>query len=60
VVRVVKSCLWRLVPCAGIDVSPQVEDHLDPKHYDIVIDTTSLSPDETFKRVVDELRAKLV
>jgi cytidylate kinase len=33
-----------------------IENHLDPKHFDIVIDTTGLTSDQTFEKVMSELK----
>jgi CMP/dCMP kinase len=34
-----------------------IEDHLDPKHFDIALDTTGLTPDGTFQTIAGRLRA---
>jgi predicted cytidylate kinase len=36
-----------------------IEDHLDPSRFDIVIDTTTLTPDEVFSAVMNALRPRL-
>jgi cytidylate kinase len=33
-----------------------IENHLDPAHYDFVLDTTSLSEQEVFEKVVSAIR----
>lgn len=35
-----------------------IENHLDPSHYDVVIDTTSLIPDQVFEKVLSAVYAK--
>lgn len=36
----------------------KIEGHLDPKHFDIVVDTTSMTPDQVFECVMKELATK--
>ena len=36
-----------------------VEDYFGPKHYDIVIDTTKLTPNEVYNRIVEQLVPRL-
>lgn len=34
----------------------QIADNFDPKHFDLIIDTTSLTPDQTFETVLEKIK----
>lgn len=36
-----------------------IENHLDPKHFDVVIDTTNLSPEQVVERALLEIRRRI-
>jgi cytidylate kinase len=36
-----------------------IENHQDPSHYDLVVDTTSLAPEETFEKVMAAVNERL-
>ncbi len=36
-----------------------IQNHLDPKHYDFMLDTTKLTEDEVFKKVISKIRERL-